>query len=121
MKELINKIGTFCINRLAELVGILVIFVSIFIFISLVTYSAEDPNFIFPENTEIENLLGAKGSYASDILFQSVGLISLLVPISFFFISLSIIIDKKIFINNRKFIFYNSLYFISFIVFFCIL
>ena len=31
MKELINKIGTFCINRLAELVGILVIFVSIFI------------------------------------------------------------------------------------------
>ena len=32
-KELINKIGTFCINRLAELVGILVILVSIFILI----------------------------------------------------------------------------------------
>ena len=40
--------------------------------------------------------MGAKGSYVSDILYQSVGLISLLVPISFFFISLSVIIDKKI-------------------------
>ena len=64
--------------------------------ISLISYSPEDPNFIFPENAEIKNFLGAKGSYASDIFYQSIGLISLLVPISFFFISLSVIIDKKI-------------------------
>ena len=64
--------------------------------ISLISYSPEDPNFIFPENAEIKNLLGAKGSYTSDILYQSIGLISLLIPISFFFISLSVIIDKKI-------------------------
>ena len=57
MKELINKIGTFCVNRLAELVGIIIILVSIFIFTSLVTYSPEDPNFIFPENTKIMNIL----------------------------------------------------------------
>ena len=54
MKELINKIGTFCVNRLAELVGIIIILASIFIFASLVTYSPEDPNFIFPENTTSE-------------------------------------------------------------------
>ena len=47
MRELINKIGTFCVNRLAELVGIIIVLASIFIFASLVTYSPEDPNFIW--------------------------------------------------------------------------
>ena len=61
MKELLNKIGTFCINRLAELIGILIILTSIFIFLSLITYSPEDPNFIFPENTTIKNTSGGFG------------------------------------------------------------
>ena len=55
MRELINKIGTFCINRLAELVGMSIILASIFTFISLTTYTPEDPNFIFPENTQNKN------------------------------------------------------------------
>ncbi len=106
MKELINKIGTFCINRLAELVGVLVILVSIFIFISLVTYSPEDPNFIFPENTPIKNLMGSKGSFLSDLLFQSFGLVSLLIPFTFFFTGLVIAISKKflLIIENLFFI-----------------
>ena len=45
---------------------------------SLLTYSPEDPNFIFPDNTEIKNLLGFQGSFISDLLFQSIGLISYL-------------------------------------------
>ena len=73
MKELLNKIGTFCINRLAELIGILIILTSIFIFLSLITYSPEDPNFIFPENTTIKNIMGSNGSFISDLLFQSFG------------------------------------------------
>ena len=85
MRELINKIGTFCVNRLAELVGIIIILASIFIFASLVTYSPEDPNFIFPENTLIKNLMGSKGSFISDLFFQSFGLVSLLIPFTFFF------------------------------------
>ena len=95
MKELINKIGTFCVNRLAELVGIIIILASIFIFASLVTYSPEDPNFIFPENTLIKNLMGPKGSFISDLLFQSFGLVSLLIPFTFFFTGLSVAISKK--------------------------
>ena len=70
MKELLNKIGTFCVNRLAELVGILIVLTSVFIFISLITYSPEDPNFIFPEKTTIKNLMGSKGSFVSDLLFK---------------------------------------------------
>ena len=109
MKELINKIGTFCINRLAELVGISVILVSIFIFISLVTYSPEDPNFIFPENTPIKNLMGSKGSFLSDLLFQSFGLVSLLIPFTFFFTGLGIAISKKFLsiIENSFFIIFS--------------
>ncbi len=95
MKELINKIGTFCVNRLAELVGIIIILASIFIFASLVTYSPEDPNFIFPENTLIKNLMGSKGSFISDLFFQSFGLVSLLIPFTFFFTGLGVAISKK--------------------------
>ena len=95
MKELFNKIGTFCINRLAELVGIFIVLTSIFIFISLVTYSPEDPNFIFPEKTTIKNLMGSKGSFVSDLLFQSFGLASMMIPITFFFTGIVIAISKN--------------------------
>ena len=96
IKNLVDNTTSFLFKRLSELIGLSTLCLSILLLASLISYSPEDPNFIFPENTEIKNLLGAKGSYASDILYQSIGLISLLIPISFFFISLSIIIDKKI-------------------------
>ena len=95
IKNFVDKTTNFLIKRLSELVGIILLGFSILLFVSLISYSPEDPNFIFPENAEIKNLLGAKGSYVSDILYQSIGLISLLVPISFIFISLSVIIEKK--------------------------
>ena len=34
------------------------------------TYSPNDPNFIFPEETEIKNLLGFHGSYTADFFFN---------------------------------------------------
>ena len=43
------------------------------LFLALITYSPNDPNFIFPENTKIENLMGFQGSFVSDLFFQSVG------------------------------------------------
>ncbi len=96
IKNFVEKTTNFLIKRLSELVGIIILGSSILLFVSLVSYSPEDPNFIFPENVEIKNLLGAKGSYVSDFLYQSIGFISLLVPVSFILISLSVIIDKKI-------------------------
>ena len=86
IKNLVDKTTSFLFKRLSELIGLTILCLSILLLVSLISYSPEDPNFIFPENAEIKNLLGAKGSFASDILFQSVGLISLLVPISFFLI-----------------------------------
>ena len=96
IKNFIDNTTKFVLKRLSELVGLILLGLSILLLISLISYSPEDPNFIFPENAEIKNLLGIKGSFTADILYQSIGLISLLIPISFFFISLSVIIDKKI-------------------------
>ena len=96
IKNLVDKTASFLIKRLSELTGLILLCLSILLLLSLISYSPEDPNFIFPENTEMKNLIGIKGSYASDILYQSIGLISLLVPVSFFLISLSVIIEKKI-------------------------
>ena len=76
IKKTSNLLINFTIKRLAEIFGIIVFSSGILLFLSLITYSPEDPNFIFPENTEIKNLLGFNGSFVSDLFFQSIGLIS---------------------------------------------
>ncbi len=119
IKNLVDKTTSFLFKRLSELIGLAILCLSILLLVSLISYSPEDPNFIFPENAEIKNLLGAKGSYASDILFQSIGLISLLVPISFFLISLSVIIDKKI-LHIVESLFFIILYSITGALFFTV-
>ena len=96
IKNLVDKTTSFLFKRLSEAAGLALLVLSILLLISLISYSPEDPNFIFPENAEINNLLGARGSYTSDILYQSIGLISLLVPFSFILISISVIFNKKI-------------------------
>ena len=84
IKNFFGKIVDFTLKRLAELVGLLLVIISILLFLSLISYSPEDPNFIFSEKTEIKNILGFQGSVISDIFFQAFGLISFLVPFTFF-------------------------------------
>ena len=109
IKKLANNSLTFIIKRFIELFGLSILLFSIFLVISLISYSPDDPNFIFPENTEIQNILGFKGSFTSDLFFQSLGLISILVSISLFFTSINIIRSKKIFILITN-LFYTILY-----------
>ena len=80
-----------------------------FLLLSLISYSPDDPNFIFPENTNINNLFGFYGSYTSDIFFQSFGLISFLFSISIFFNGISIIRNKN-FSNLLRNFFYSIIY-----------
>ncbi len=117
IKNFIDNTTKFMLKRMSELVGLILLGLSILLLISLISYSPEDPNFIFPENAEIKNLLGIKGSFTADILYQSIGLISLLIPISFFFISLSVIIDKKI-LHIIESLFFIILYSITGTLFF---
>ena len=105
IKEITDKSLDFAIKRLAEFFGIGLIILSFLLFVALLTYSPEDPNFIFPSNTQINNLLGFKGSYTSDLFLQSIGLISFLIPFTIFFTGLNIIIKKKIFIIIKNLFF----------------
>jgi len=116
IKKIAKNSLNFAINRLIEIVGILVSIAGILIFLALFTYSADDPNFIFPDNTEIKNLLGFQGSFTSDLLFQSFGLGAYLLPLTFFFTGISIIIKKEIFLLIENF-FYSILYLIFAVLF----
>ena len=109
IKTFFNKIFDFTLRRLAELVGLLLVVSSILLFLSLISYSPDDPNFIFPENTEINNILGSKGSFTSDIFYQSIGLISILIPITIFFTGINVFI-KKSFLKILENIFFIVIY-----------
>ena len=98
IKKITNSILLFVAKRLAEIFGILVLISGILLLISLISYSPEDPNFIFPENTDIKNILGFRGSYISDLFFQSIGLISYLFSITLIFTGLNITISKDLFL-----------------------
>ena len=109
IKKLVNSILIFILRRLIEISGILISILGILLLISLISYSPEDPNFIFPENTEIKNILGFQGSYVSDFFFQSVGLVSFLIPLTFIFTGINIFKNKKIFLFIEN-IFYITIY-----------
>ena len=97
IKKLANTTKTFIVKRLLEITGISVSFFGLLLLIALISYSPSDPNFIFSENTDIKNLLGFRGSYVSDLFFQSIGLVSYLVPITFVFTGITIFRIKKFF------------------------
>ena len=109
IKKLANNSLDFIIKRFIELFGLIIFIISILLLVSLLSYAPEDPNFIFPEDREIQNILGFKGSFTADLFFQSLGLISILVSISLFFTGINIIRSKKIFLLITN-LFYIVLY-----------
>ena len=58
IKNLVDNTTSFVFRRLSELIGLATLCLSILLLVSLISYSPEGPNFIFPENAEIKNLLG---------------------------------------------------------------
>ena len=117
IKKTANLLINFAIKRLAEILGIIVFFSGILLFISLFSYSPEDPNFIFPDNTKIKNILGFKGSFASDLFFQSIGLTAYLVSLTFIITGINILRTKDFFLIIEN-IFYSIIYSVFCCVFF---
>ncbi len=108
-KKLINNTINFGVNRVIEIVAMTILIMGILLLISLIDFSPEDPNFIFPDNTEIKNILGFRGSFVADLFFQTFGLISLLIPFSLIISGLNITLNKKIF-SIIETLFYTILY-----------
>ena len=115
--DFFTKTRNFLNRRVAELFGLCIILLGLSLLTSIATYSPNDPNFLVNNNNEIKNILGFRGSVVSDFFFQSMGLISYLIPITLFFSGINIFINKKyiIFIDN---FFYTILYVITGSLFF---
>ena len=117
IKKTANLLLNFTVRRLAEIFGILISLAGGILLLALITYSPNDPNFIFPENTKIQNLMGFHGSFVSDLLFQSVGLMAYLIPFTLLITGINILKTKDFFLiieNN----FFTILYLISGTLFF---
>ena len=117
IKKTANLLLNFALKRLAEVFGILISLTGVMLFFALITYSPNDPNFIFSDNTKIENLMGFQGSFVSDLFFQSVGLIAYLIPFTLIFTGINILKTKDffLFIENN---FFTILYLIFGTLFF---
>jgi DNA segregation ATPase FtsK/SpoIIIE, S-DNA-T family len=117
LKILANSAINFSINRTIEIFGIVIVIIGILLLASLITFSPDDPNFIFPSDTDIKNILGFQGSFSADIFFQSFGMISLLIPFSLIISGINIILNKKILLIIGS-VFYTITYTLSGCLFF---
>ena len=106
IKKLANSITIFVVKRLIEIYGIFISILGVLLLLSFVSYSPDDPNFIFPKDTEIQNFLGFQGSYTSDLFFQSIGLIAFLIPLTFLLSGINTFRKKEffLFIENLFFV-----------------
>ena len=111
IKKTANLLINFTIKRLAEIFGITIFSTGLVLLLALLTYSPEDPNFIFPDNTDIKNILGFQGSFVSDIFFQSVGLISYLFSLTLIITGINIFRVKEFFLIIEN-IFFAIIYLI---------
>ncbi len=109
IKKTANLFVNFIIKRLAEIFGIFLFISGILLIISLVSYSPEDPNFIFPEKSQIKNIFGFQGSFISDLFFQSMGLISYLFALTLSITGINIFRIKEFFLIIEN-IFFTTIY-----------
>ena len=112
IKKTANLLLNFAIKRLAEIFGIVVFLLGLMLLAALISYSPDDPNFIFPNNIKIKNLLGFYGSFTSDLFFQSVGLIAYLISFTYIITGINIFRVKEFFL-----IIENSFYIILYCIF----
>ena len=106
IKKIANSVTIFIVKRLIEIYGIFISIFGVLLLLSFVSYSPDDPNFIFPKDTEIQNFLGFQGSYTSDLFFQSIGLIAFLIPLTFLLSGINTFRKKEffLFIENLFFV-----------------
>ncbi len=109
IKKIANTVLQFTINRIIEILGTSVSIIGILLLVALVSYSPSDPNFIFPENTQIQNTLGFQGSYISDLFFQSIGIISYLISLTLVISGINIFNNKDLFLLIEN-LFFTILY-----------
>ena len=109
LKIIANNAINFGVNRIIEIAGVAILATGFLLLASLISFSPDDPNFIFPDDTIIKNILGFRGSFTADIFFQSFGLVSILIPFSLIISGANIFFNKRIFLIIES-IFYTIMY-----------
>ena len=112
IKKTANLLVNFAIKRLAEIFGIIIFIAGLMLLLALISYSPDDPNFIFPDNTKIKNILGFYGSFTSDLFFQSIGLVAYLISFTYIITGINIFKIKEFFL-----IIENTFYIILYCIF----
>tara|TARA_Y100000816_G_scaffold281894_1_gene256938 strand:- start:521 stop:2800 length:2280 start_codon:yes stop_codon:yes gene_type:complete len=81
MKLLPDSIKLFIFNRLLEISGVTSIILSLFILVSVVSYSSFDPSILNVNTYEVKNIGGYLGASTSEVLLQFFGYSSVLICI----------------------------------------
>jgi S-DNA-T family DNA segregation ATPase FtsK/SpoIIIE len=88
--------------RSSDIVGVVLIFFAIFIFVSLISYDPQDPSWTNtgwadsqPSEQKIHNTIGKAGAYLSDALFQIFGLASFLISFALFYMGIQCFSSKE--------------------------
>ena len=84
-------------SRSSEIIGIILIFLAVFIFISLISYDSRDPSWTntgwanaAPSNYKIHNFAGRVGAFTSDALLQLLGFASFFLPLALIYLGIQL-------------------------------
>ncbi len=115
--NLLNNLTNFIKKRSLEFIGLLIVFFSLFLFISLITYSPNDPSLVYGiEDLKIANFFGFYGSVISDFLLQCFGVASFLITFTLCSWGVNLTIKKKL-----EKIFLKIFYVFLYLIFTCVL
>lgn len=83
-------------DRSAELIGVLFLFIAVISLLSLISYDAQDPSWasVSSSDQDVHNYLGRVGTSLSEALFQLFGFGSFLLPFSFLYLGIRILLTK---------------------------
>jgi S-DNA-T family DNA segregation ATPase FtsK/SpoIIIE len=88
--------------RSSDIVGVVLIFFAIFIFVSLISYDPQDPSWTNtgwadsqPSEPKVHNAMGKAGAYLSDALFQIFGFASFLISFALLYMGIHCFSSKE--------------------------
>jgi S-DNA-T family DNA segregation ATPase FtsK/SpoIIIE len=83
--------------RTIEIIGILLIFLTVFVFISLISYHPQDPSWanVTSADQKIHNYGGRVGASLAEALFQFLGLTSFLIPFMFLYLGFQLLLPLE--------------------------
>jgi len=83
--------------RTLEIIGILFVFLTIFVFISLISYHPQDPSWanVTSADQKIHNYAGRAGASLAEALFQFLGLTAFLIPFAFLYLGFQLVFPRE--------------------------